>query len=140
MTATQMKTSLENISLCCLYYFVIITICSTCIMWLNYPVTEQMGTVFKLSQRMKNLPSRAHVLHKTLNLVISHCCLAETMAKKCTKIFKLSQRMKNLPSHAHVLHKTLNLVISHCCLAETMAKKCTKILCRAFVFLIKSDC
>ena len=26
---------------------------------------------------MKNLPSCAHILHKTLNLAISHCCFAE---------------------------------------------------------------
>ena len=43
----------------------------------NYPVTEQVGTAFKLRQRMENLPSCAHVLHKTLNSVISRFCLAE---------------------------------------------------------------
>ena len=42
-------------------------------MWPNYPVTEQVGTAFKL----KNLPSCAHALHKALNLVISRCGLAE---------------------------------------------------------------
>ena len=46
-------------------------------MWLKYAITEQAGKAFNLRQRMKNLPSCAHVLHKTLNLVISHCCLAE---------------------------------------------------------------
>ena len=35
-----------------------------------------MGTAFKLRQRMKNLSSCAHVLDKTLNLVISRCCWA----------------------------------------------------------------
>ena len=69
-------TSLENISSRYLYYFVIVAICSTCTMWPSYPVTEQRGTAFKLRQRMKNLPSCDHVLHKTLNLVISRCCLA----------------------------------------------------------------
>ena len=33
-------------------------------MWPNYPVSENGGQV-------------ARVLHKTLNLVISRCCLAE---------------------------------------------------------------
>ena len=37
----------------------------------NYPVTERVGTAFKLIHRQKNLPSCAHVLHKTLNLVIA---------------------------------------------------------------------
>ena len=40
-------------------------------MWPNYPVTKQVERAFKLKQRIKNLPSCAHVLHKTLNLVIS---------------------------------------------------------------------
>ena len=33
--------------------------------------------MLKFRQRIKNLLSRAHILHKTLNLVISRCCLAE---------------------------------------------------------------
>ena len=60
-----------------LYYFAIIPIRSICTMWLNYQVTEKLGTAFKLRQRMKTLLSCAHVLHKTLSLVISRCCLAE---------------------------------------------------------------
>ena len=43
----------------------------------NYPVREQVGAAFELRQRMKHLPSCAHVLHKTLNLVISRRCLTE---------------------------------------------------------------
>ena len=46
-------------------------------MWPNYPVTEQVGTAFKLRQGLKNLPSCAHALHKALNLVISCGGLAE---------------------------------------------------------------
>ena len=76
-TATATKTSLENISSRYFYYFAIIPIRSTCTMWPNYPVTEQVETAFKLRQRMENLPSCAHVLNKTLNLVNSRCCLAE---------------------------------------------------------------
>ena len=60
-----------------LYYFAIIPIRSTCTMWPNYSVSEQLETAFKLRQRMENLPSCTHVLHKILNLVISSCCLAE---------------------------------------------------------------
>ena len=59
-----------------LYYFAIIPIRSTCTMWPNYPVTEQVETAFKLRERLKNVPSCGHVLHKTLNLVISRCGLA----------------------------------------------------------------
>ena len=32
---------------------------------------------YKLRKKMKNSPSRVHVLHKTLNGVISRCCFAE---------------------------------------------------------------
>ena len=70
-------TSLEKLNLRYLYYFAIIPIRSTCTMWPNYSVTEQVETAFKLRQRLTNLPSRAHVLHKALNLVISRWGLAE---------------------------------------------------------------
>ena len=69
-----MKTMLENTSVRYFYYFAIIPIRPTCTMWPNYPVIEQEGTAFNLRQRMKNVPSCAHILHKTLNLVISRCC------------------------------------------------------------------
>ena len=71
-----MKTPLENISSHNLYYFVIISIRSTCSMWPNYSATEQLGTVFLLAQRMQNLPSCVHVLQNTLNLILSRCCFA----------------------------------------------------------------
>ena len=71
------KTSLENMSSRYSYFFAIIPIRPICTMWPNYPVTEQVGMAFKFKQRMKNLPWCAHVLHKTLNLVISRCRLAE---------------------------------------------------------------
>ena len=87
-STTATKTSLKNISTSYLYYFAtredqgvhldpllfaIIPIRPICTMWQNYPVTEQVGTAFNFKQRRKNLPSCAHVLHKTLNLVISRC-------------------------------------------------------------------
>ena len=83
------KTSLENISSRYLYYFAIIPIRSTRIMWPNYPVTELVGMALKLKRRMKNLLPCAHVVHKTLNLVTSRCYLAEYGEKmyqnsKCT--------------------------------------------------------
>ena len=37
-------------------------------MWLNFPVTEQVGTAITLRQRIKKLPFCAYVLHKTSNL------------------------------------------------------------------------
>ena len=67
----------ENITSRFLFFFVIIPVRSTCTMWPNYPVTERVRTAFKLIQRKENLPSCAHVIHKTLNLVISRCCLAK---------------------------------------------------------------
>ena len=70
-----------------LYYFAIIVILSTSTMWANYPATEQVETTFKLRQRVKHFPPCACVLHKTLNLDISHCCLAE-YAKEMHPNFK----------------------------------------------------
>ena len=60
-----------------LYYFVTIPIRSNCTMRSKYLVTEQVETACKLRQRMKNLPSCTHVLHKTLNKVVSRFCLAK---------------------------------------------------------------
>ena len=74
----QRKQSwLENISWHYLYYFAIIPIHSTCKVWLNYPVTEQVRMVLKFRQRIKYLLTCAHVLHKTLNLGFSCCRLVE---------------------------------------------------------------
>ena len=42
----------------------------------NYPGTKLVAVVFKIKKRIKNTPSCGHVLHKTLNLVISRCCFA----------------------------------------------------------------
>ena len=66
MTATPTKMSLENISS---HYLSCFTVIQT-------PGTQLVETAFKLRKRMKNLPSCVHVLHKTLNLVISRCCFA----------------------------------------------------------------
>ena len=77
--------SLENISSRYLYLFAIFPTRSTCTIWPNYPVTEQMRTAFKVRRRMENLPSCAHVLHKTMNLVF-HVVVWPSTVKKCTKI------------------------------------------------------
>ena len=37
----------------------------------NYPGTKSEGVAYKLRKKMKNSPSCVHVLHKTLNVVIS---------------------------------------------------------------------
>ena len=39
------------------------------------------GVAFELKKRMKNSLSCAHVLHKTLNVVILRCCFAEEVDK-----------------------------------------------------------
>ena len=57
-------------------YFAIILTHSTCTQTTNYPETKLVGVPFKLRKRMKNSLSCVHVLHKTLNLVISRCCFA----------------------------------------------------------------
>ena len=46
-----------------------------CEMWPNYPGANVVGAALKF--RNGNLSSRVHVLHKTLDLVISRRCLAE---------------------------------------------------------------
>ena len=70
-TVTATKTSPENISLFHLCYFAIISTRSTFTKMANYPGTKLVGVAYKLRKKMKNLPSCVHVLHKTLNVVIS---------------------------------------------------------------------
>ena len=43
----------------------------------NYPGTKLVGVAYKLTKKMKNSLPSVHVLHKTLNVVISRCCFAE---------------------------------------------------------------
>ena len=43
----------------------------------SYPGTRLVGVAFKLRKKMKNSPPCVHVLHKTLNVVISRCCFTE---------------------------------------------------------------
>ena len=65
-TAMKTKTSPKNVTLFHLCYFAIISTRSTSTEMANYPGTKLVGVAFKC----------VHVLHKTLNLVIS-CCFAE---------------------------------------------------------------
>ena len=76
-TATGTKTSPENIFLFHLCYIAIISTRSTFTKMANYPGNNLVGVAYKLKKRMKNSPSCVHVLHKTLNVVISRCCFAE---------------------------------------------------------------
>ena len=46
-------------------------------MWSNYPGANVIGAALKFRQRNGNLSSFVHVLHKTLNLVISRRCFSE---------------------------------------------------------------
>ena len=46
-------------------------------MWPNYPGANVVGAALKFRKRNENLSSCVHVLHKTLNLVISRRCFAE---------------------------------------------------------------
>ena len=56
-----------------MYYFTIFLL----VQLLQKLRTIQEPKAFKLRKKMKNSPSCVHVLHKTLNLVISCCCFAE---------------------------------------------------------------
>ena len=75
---TPTKTSLENN-----YYFTSCVLLrhyltrSTSTETANYPGTKLVGVVFKLRKRMKNSPWCVCILHKTLNLLISRCCVVE---------------------------------------------------------------
>ena len=75
--AMATKTSPENITLFHLCYFAIFSTSSTCTGMANYPGTNLIGVALKLRKKMKSSPSCVHVVHKTLNLVMSHCCFAE---------------------------------------------------------------
>ena len=48
-----------------------------CEMWPNYPGANVEGAALKFRKRNGNLSLCVHVLHKTLNLVISRRCFAE---------------------------------------------------------------
>ena len=76
-TATATKMSPENISLFHLCYFAIISTGSIFTKMANYPGSKLLGMAYKLKKKMKNSLSCVHVLHKTLNVVISRRCFAE---------------------------------------------------------------
>ena len=57
--------------------YVIISTRSTFTKMANYPGTKLVGVAYKLRKKMKNSPSCVHILHKTLNVVISRCCFSE---------------------------------------------------------------
>ena len=88
-----MKKSLENMSTCFLYNFTILPIRSTCPMWPNYPVTEQVGMAFKLRQRNYE---KFTVMwsHSPLNLEFGHFtyCLAEHSEEKYHLFLKFNVR------------------------------------------------
>ena len=64
-TATETKTSPENITLFHLCFFAIILTRSTSRETANYPGTKLVGAAYKLREKMKNPPSCAYVLQKT---------------------------------------------------------------------------
>ena len=48
----------------------------------QYPGTKLVGMAFELRKKFENSVLCAHVLHETLNLVISCCCFAEDGKEK----------------------------------------------------------
>ena len=75
-TATETKTSLKNITSFYLCYFASFN-SSNFYKSGNYSGNKLVGVAFELRKKMKNSPPCTHVLHKTLNVVISRCCFAE---------------------------------------------------------------
>ena len=74
-TATPTKTSFETIPN--FISFVLLRDYLNSTQTTNYPGIKPVGVAFKLGKRMTNSPSCVHVLHKTLNVVISRCSFAE---------------------------------------------------------------
>ena len=62
-----------KMSLFHLRYLTIISTHSTFTKMANYPGTKLVGVAYKLRNKIKNSPSCVHVLHITLNKVISRC-------------------------------------------------------------------
>ena len=81
-TAMETTTPLKNMVSC---YFVIFITHSTCPKTANYPGTKLVGVAFELRKKFEN-QCCVHVLHKTLNLVISHCCFAEDGKEMCQNL------------------------------------------------------
>ena len=69
----------------------------------TYPGTKLVGEAFELRKRMKNSPSCAHVLHKTSNLVISHCYFAEDGKGIVPKLKSYMQRSRDCFSSLNLL-------------------------------------
>ena len=60
----------------------------------KYPGTKVIGTAFKMGRKMKNSPLCAHVIQKTLNLVISHiCCFADDSKEMYKYTKRLAERL-----------------------------------------------
>ena len=78
---------LETITSRYFYYFASISTHPTRKKTANYPGIKLAGPSFELRKRMKKSPSCAHVLHNTLNLVISRLVVShlQRTAEKCTK-------------------------------------------------------
>ena len=78
----------ENIALKYKFAFILVLLCDYSNSFHLYNVAELSSNrrggngAFKLIQGIKYLPLCAHGLHKTLNLVISRCCLAEDGEEK----------------------------------------------------------
>ena len=103
----------------------------------NYPGTKLVGVAYKLRKKMKNSPSCVHVLHKTLNVVISRCCFAgddKEMYQNVNATLSLPSSLLKLPFN---LVTDLTLLFSRGRRRNVTNFKRT---CTAFVFLVKSPC
>ena len=69
-----------------LFYFAILPARLICLIWMNCPGTEFVGTALKFRERKGFSSSCVLVLQKPLTLVISRRCFVET-AKKCTRMY-----------------------------------------------------
>ena len=54
-------------------FFAIIPTRSICLTYSNNPEAECVRTALQFREKNENSPSCVHVLHKTLNMVISRC-------------------------------------------------------------------
>ena len=64
----------------------------------NYPGTKLLGVAYELKKKMKNSRLCVHVLHKTLNVVISRCCFVEDGKEMYLNVKDLTHKHEKIKS------------------------------------------
>ena len=88
----------------------------------SYPGTKLVGVADKSRKKMKNSLSCVHVLHKTLNGVISRCCFAED-SKEMYQNVKRTCRVIVFAHQTYCFAALLLLLPSSCLSSLSMKHK-----------------